>query len=328
MQQKVKGKFALRCLISAALFGWFFYAVGWRQVGLALVRISPLYVGLAVLLIVAAVVISTVKWRFLLRAQDLEVGGAELHNIYWVGLFFNNLLPSSIGGDAVRVAMVGRQTGKPAIAASSVVMERVVATLALALVGFSASFFVTVRLPYVQAAFAVLCVISLMLMGLLLAGGVPRFCAGSDHRFCVLLRRFMAAGEKVRAKPGLLGACFLWSVIFQLSNVAVNYVLLQGLALQTVGLWDVLVIVPATAVLAMIPVGINGYGLREGGYITLLAAYGVDSASAFSVSILFAFLVSACSLWGGLVWLRRGKGEQVYARENRADCPAEDGCGL
>lgn len=295
---------------------------------MALARVSPIYLGLAVLLIVAAVVISTVKWRFLLQAQELEVTGTELHNIYWVGLFFNNLLPSSIGGDAVRVAMVGRQTGKPAAAASSVVMERVIATLALAFVGFSASFFVTVRLPYVQATFAVLLVISLLLMGLLLAGWIPRFCEGSDHRFCVMLRRFITAGERLRAKPRLLGACFIWSVIFQLSNVAVNYILLQGLAIQTVGLWDVLVIVPATAVLAMIPLGINGYGLREGGYITLLAAYGVDSASAFSVSLLFAFLVSICSLWGGLVWLSRGKGGQVCESANREGCQAEDGCGL
>lgn len=328
MRQRINWKFALRCVVSAVLFGWFFFAVGWEQVGLTLSRAQPHCIGAAILLIILAVIVSTLKWQCLLRGQELAVSAAEIYRIYWVGLFFNNLLPSSIGGDAVRMAMVGRKTGQPAAAASSVVVERIMATLALALIGFAASFFAAVRLPFIQEGFAALLMLSLLLIGLLLAGGEPRFSQRSEHRLSVLLRQFLAAGAHLRTKPRLLAGCLIWSIVFQLCNVAVNYALLQGLDLVQVGIWDVLAIVPATAVLSMIPLGVNGYGLREGGYVTLLAAYGVNSATAFAVSVLFAFLVSLCSLWGGLLWLRTDKGEKKIDSEDRGDCPNENACGV
>lgn len=315
----------MRYAISAVLLGWVVYSVDCRQVGAALQEMQPSYIVLAVLFIAGAVVVSAIKWQCLLRGYELQISGTQLCNIYWMGLFFNNFLPSSMGGDAVRVTLAGRQTGNTPAAAASVVMERLMATAALAVTGFAASFFATVHMAYVQAGFAFLLICSFLLVALLLAGDKFVLFAGSEHKAVKMLRQFLAAGQKLRVRPHMLGWSFIWSLVFQISNVAVNYVLFQGLGLTQVGVWDALFVIPATAVIAMLPVGINGYGLREGGYVALLAMYGVESAAAFSVSILFAFLVSVCSLWGGLLWLKAGKGEQESdERENPRICQSEN----
>jgi glycosyltransferase 2 family protein len=279
-------------------------------VGESLLQMQAIYIGIAVICIVLAVVVSAIKWQFLLMGQDIHIRRSDLYNVYWIGLFFNNLLPSSIGGDAIRIALISRQIGQPAAAAASVVMERLIATLALAVVGFAASFFVAVPLLYVQAAFGILLFLTIILLYFMLSGSEPVLFARYNNNIRKLVQEFLGAGEKLRHRPKLLYCCFIWSMVFQCINVAVNYALMQGLNLAQIGVWDALFVVPATSVLAMIPLGINGYGLREGGYVALLAVYGVDSARAFSVSIVFAFLVSTCSLWGGLLWLRTAKKEQ------------------
>jgi uncharacterized protein (TIRG00374 family) len=312
MIQKVNWKLYLRGLVSLLIFGLFFAAVGWRRIGDALLQIQFVYLGIAIVLIVLAVAVSAVKWQFLLIGQGLNVRRTDLYDVYWIGLFFNNLLPSSIGGDAVRIALITKQTGNSAAAAASVVMERLISTLALAVVGFGASFFVSVKLYHVQIAFGILLFITLMLMCFLLTGREPELLSRHDNKISKYMRRFIAAGQKLQHCPKLLCYCFLWSVVFQCINVAVNYALIQGLALSHISIWEALFVVPATSVLAMIPLGINGYGLREGGYVALLAVYGVDSARAFSVSVLFAFLVSVCSIWGGLLWLRTAKKEREH----------------
>ena len=106
-------------------------------------------------------------------------------------------------------------------------------------------------------------------------------------------------------------AAFIWSVVFQLCVVAVNYCIFTGLNLFQISWMDSMYIIPVVSVAAMMPLGINGYGLREGAYISLLSPYGISAANAFASSIIFAFTVSLCSLWGGWVWVcRRGEGEK------------------
>jgi glycosyltransferase 2 family protein len=65
-----------------------------------------------------------------------------------------------------------------------------------------------------------------------------------------------------------------------------------------------------------LPLGINGYGIREGSYVAMLAPYGVSAVSAFASSIIFAFLISICSLWGGWVWLSRNPNKDMQIHKN------------
>jgi uncharacterized membrane protein YbhN (UPF0104 family) len=73
-------------------------------------------------------VISVTKWQLLLYAKKINLSWIELWHAYWAGLFFNNFLPSSIGGDALRIIWVGKSRGDSSGAAASVIVERILAT--------------------------------------------------------------------------------------------------------------------------------------------------------------------------------------------------------
>ena len=119
-------------------------------------------------------------------------------------------------------------------------------------------------------------------------------------------------GAKIKQNPGRLVMVGLWSIVFQLTVIAVNYCILQALHITTLTGWDLVYVIPVISVVSMLPVGINGYGLREGAYVVLLGLYQIPASTAFSASLLFVFLVSLCSLYGGYTWHNHfNKGENA-----------------
>lgn len=296
-------KILLRSVVSLALLVWLACIVDWRDLFTVLSRIKLEWMALAISWIIVSVVISVVKWQMILRAQGIQLSWAQLWRAYWAGLFFNNFLPSSIGGDALRIVWVGKSTGDLAGATASVFVERVLATVGLSITGLVASFFVLqVDLP-VRSLFLILIVISLALLSILIWGGVPERFSQSQGRMIRFLRGLESHGTRLKGKWQMILLVILLSVLFQASVVAVNVAIFKALHITSISWPDALYLIPVTSVAAMLPIGINGYGVREGAYVALLANYQVAAGTAFAASLLFAFMVSLCSLYGAWTWL-------------------------
>lgn len=302
-QKNFDRKFGLRMLISLLLLGWLIFSIDWRKIWSTMAGINPVWLLPAVGWIVIAIVVSVIKWQLILRAQNVRVEWRDIWRAYWIGLFFNNFLPSSIGGDVFRVLYIGKLTNDPAGVTASVVAERLLSALAMAFLGLTASFWASGDLLQVRVLLIILLTIALLLTGWLAWGWMPAFVTMRQGRIANFIGCFISCGGWLRKHPTTLLWTLLWSMVFQAAYVAANLALFRGLQLFQVDLWDAMFIMPATGALAMIPLSINGYGIRESAYMLLLAPLGVSKASAFSASVLFAFLVSLCSLWGGILWL-------------------------
>lgn len=110
----------LRPVVSAALLILLFQSVGLSRFMDILAGASIAWLASGLLLVIAALAISAYKWQWLLAVQNVRVPLPKLFTSYLVGLFFNNFLPTNIGGDVVRIADIGRHTWKmPEAAASS-----------------------------------------------------------------------------------------------------------------------------------------------------------------------------------------------------------------
>jgi len=114
MEQGIKKKLSLpaRILASAALLGTLFAVTDFRKIAGTLAGARPLWIGIGLLLIGLSVLLSAFKWRLILEAQGLKLGFWALSGDFASGLFFNNFLPSSVGGDGVRILLVGRRSGR------------------------------------------------------------------------------------------------------------------------------------------------------------------------------------------------------------------------
>jgi uncharacterized protein (TIRG00374 family) len=295
----------LRVTISLVLITWFVKAFDWRQITGILHNAQVQWLVIAITWIIAAVLVSTFKWQIILRAQGFDLSFNKLWQIYWMGLFFNNFLPSSIGGDALRIFWVGRDTQDSSGAATSVVIERILATTALALVGLVGCLLVVNPWHEVIVMFLLLIIITIFLLILIIFGKLPDFILKRKNRVTQFLIGLINHGQNVRKRPLAILWVLLWSVVFQVCVVGTNYAIFRGLNLETVGWSELLYVIPVTSVAAMLPLGINGYGVREGAYVLLLRPYNVPEVGAFTASLLFALLVSVCSLWGGWFWMRK-----------------------
>ncbi|MEN6460736.1 MAG: lysylphosphatidylglycerol synthase transmembrane domain-containing protein [Syntrophomonas sp.] len=307
-------KTILRAIVSAGLLGWLAMSIDWLELGRVLSKASITWLLVAVIGIIFSMIVSVSKWQQVLQAQDIQLSWKKLWQAYWAGLFFNNFLPSSIGGDALRIIWISKATRDVAGATASVVAERILATTGLAITGMIGAFFISQPDLRIIAMLLVLLAISLGLLGLLMVGRLPVGTVSKQGAIISFLRGLTKHGNYMRHYKRRIIRVLALSVVFQVTVVGINYFIFLALGISDIGWQDALYIIPVTSVAAMVPVGINGYGVRESAYVFLLGSWGVARGSAFAASLLFAFLVSLCSLYGGLIWLKhRNEGEYEHA---------------
>lgn len=266
------------------------------------ITILPVVFGL----ITVSVIISSLKWGVLLNSNNILKDGTPLFRIYSTALFFNNFLPSSIGGDGVRILLAAKRYGNASAAAASVVIDRAVASVSLALLGLVSALFSTNPSLAALWLLTALFVFGILASAVLLTGWVPGFIRKGKGKIRTSWISFAGSLGDLKEKPGALAVNFILALLFQISAALVVGSVMWGLGNRIPGLPDLFFITSASSVLAMVPLGLNGYGLREGAYIMLLEPFGYSISSALTVSVLFAVFVSIFSIIGGINWAITG----------------------
>jgi glycosyltransferase 2 family protein len=271
---------ALRLAVSAALIAWILRRTPFQEVGAAFRSADLRFVLLALALQLFDTFASVRRWRLLIRAQGGEAPFPGLLRAYLIGIFFNNLLPSTIGGDTVRVVHTARSGVGRARALAVVFVDRFLGLLALtlfAVLGALASGRLTARLPSLLAWV-------LGGAGLLgLAAGLLFLRLNFQDKWSVLAR---ASG---------------WSLLLQTSVVIGGWCLARALHVP-IPLPYFFLIVPLALIVMMLPVSINAIGVRENVWAFFFAAFGVPAALGVAVAWLSYGLVLAQALAGGAVY--------------------------
>ncbi len=290
-----------RLLVSLGLMALVFYKLDLSEFVGLMRGARLLYITAAVALIIGDLVLGAYRWQRLLRALGISIPLSTLTASYFVGLFFNNFLPTSMGGDVVRIYDVARYSRQPSASAASVVAERALSALAqglIALVGLALGYEVTKRfVGEIAALFAVLC---LVLVALLLG----------DHwgrKISLLRGRVMEALGSIsfclRDKSLALWVVFV-SLFFHAVIVLINYAIFLALGAD-VSLAYCFLVIPIILFITLLPVSINGLGIREWAYIYFFGRLGLSMAEAVAASLLFFILLILVSLIGGVIFALR-----------------------
>ena len=303
-------KQGIRPVVSIALLILLFsLLVDVNDVWTAIMTARPDGIALAIALIILALLVSAIKWGILLRAQVATISLPYLFNTYLVGLFFNNFLPSNVGGDVARIADIAKRTGKAPEATASVIGERLISGLALALtalIGLLLS-------PQVSGQFAPivggLILFFVFVMGLFASRRAKRIISTVIRRllgpkwFERIGRVAGSIALAIRNPSTFLWALF-WSFAFHITLVLVNYAIFIGLNIN-LPLISFVLYVPIIAAIQLVPVSVNGFGVREVAYVYFFGTVGVSSSGAAAASLLFGILVMLVSLPGGLIFASR-----------------------
>jgi uncharacterized membrane protein YbhN (UPF0104 family) len=239
----------------------------------------------------------------------LAAGYARLLGFYVVGMFFNLFLPTIVGGDAVKALLLARETGAPARSTISVFMERNMGLAALLAIATVAAW----QTPDVELGGRPLLGLTIVLSAGFVAVNAVLF---SPHAYRIadrLIALGPAARLRVRAasvydaiKPyrsawGTLAASFALSIAFQ--GIVIGVVFLNALALdQAFPFSAVAVFVPLISLAGMLPVSVNGLGVREALYLLLFGRIGASPEVAVSLALLYLAVIFVASLPGGIVY--------------------------
>lgn len=269
--------------------------------------VLPLFI-LAVALEQLGVALSARKWQLLLAAKHEDVPFLQTWKYYYIGTFFNAFLPTSVGGDAVKAHAFSKQVSRREESYASVVMDRLTGLMAVVTIGSGA---LLVGWPLVDATARLL---ALPILALPLVLLVVLFF--TDWIDCLLqlpfLQRFAGArrfvGDVYRAVRGyrssrrVLLPVMAISLCYHVLLILVNVTLARALGLN-VAISYFFVFIPVAEILVFLPVTIQGFGLREGTYVTLFSSVGVGSAAAFSLGFSDQLVKLVGSIIGGLVYL-------------------------
>ncbi len=272
---------------------------------------TALWLGAALLLTLAGIVLSTIRWRQVLHAIGLPTEVRPLLSHYLAGLFVGNFLPSTIGGDVLRVARLAAVNGDRPDTFASVVLERLTGWLVLPILtlgamvvnpgllhlGAASTVALTTSLTTLALLAATLAVVASPTLGGRLAGrpGWQRF-AGAVHLGLTKLRR------RPRAAAGVLAAGFAYQLVVVLAGLLAT----RALNLD-VSLTAAMAFLPAVAIAQVLPISLGGLGVREGALVLFLGPLGVPTAQAVTLGLLVYGLNLCVSLLGAPAFATGGR---------------------
>lgn len=256
----------------------------------------------ALLLMLLLSLLSILRWQIVMRQFGHILGFGLTARLFFEGLFFNQALPSTVGGDGVRIYRSFR-AGLPLSAAiNSVILDRVLGLTSLMLLAALAQplFYDRVESVAARLTFTAVFIVAIagILLLLLLADLLPWARRWKMMRGLVALSH---AARRTFATPGILFPVILLSVVGHLISVAVFFMLAESLDLG-VSFVDCLVMVPSVLLLAAVPVSVAGWGVREGAMVAAFGLLGVPAGGAAAASVLFGLGMAITALPGGLLW--------------------------
>jgi uncharacterized protein (TIRG00374 family) len=282
-------------------------AAAYRQAAAA----DPAALAASTAILVGVALPMALRWSRVLEALGAPVPVKRTLSAVLVGTFFSQVLPSNIGGDAVRVWEIATRTGMPLpLALGSIAIDRIA--------GFATLFILlTMLTPIMFTLVAPHIVLAVLL---LLAAGYSAVGASmmldlfhrplARFRFARALAQFSADMRRVLLSPRHAAPILFYGLV---NNVAANlalYILGRGMGLP-VSIAGCFVVVPIAAIIAAVPVSIAGWGLREGAFVAGFGLLGMPGGHALLLSVLFGLISAVSALPGGVVWLARRKSDRA-----------------
>lgn len=252
------------------------------------------------------------RWDRLLRAQHVEVEQKRLTESMWVSMFFNNFLPSNIGGDVVRIADTAPAAGSKTLATTVILVDRVLGLSALVIIASSGALVASmlgVHIPgarwlWIATACGAVAALLVITMPQLIGHVLMPVRALNKPWLTERAQRLEDAVLKFRKAPGALLGAFVGALVLQVTIVAFYLLTAEGLSVP-LPIFLGAVLIPVSLVVQMAPVSINGFGVREAVFAFFFRRFGLPTDAAVALSLVSTGMVMGLSLVGGFFFLRR-----------------------
>jgi uncharacterized protein (TIRG00374 family) len=305
-------KLSVQILVSGAVLAFLLWQIDLEQTVDVIRESNWAYVALAFLILIATTWLMTWRWSALLAARGVREPFSWLLGLYFVSYAAGQVLPTAVGGDAVRIIEhARRRPDARATAAASVFMERTLgsaATLVLVALGLAVA---VGRYEGVEilVVLEVVFLVAMVVLGLLLFS--RRLGHALERRLFPLGRRVKLekplqslywAMHEYRSAPGVMAAVLGVSVVSQLMRVVGIWLCGEAVGADVSPLVYI-ILGPLLFLVQMIPFTLNGLGVREAFFVLFLARFDVPEDVAFAAGFLYFAISIATCLPGAFILL-------------------------
>ena len=293
-----------KAVFATAILCLLFYLVDLKELWLAFSNLTlPAIVNL---LLISAILIyiSALKWSYFLEAFSGRVSVLKLFNLYLVGYFVNLLMPSYLGGDAVRSYYAGKKSGQHE-ALTATILERYTGLAAMLMLGlifmwFSALATLPIKLAVAGIALALATITVMALSPRLLAqlGRIPQLKDPLRH-----LQKIQAGFILAKSNHLLLIKALALSFLYHSVTVANTMAAGMAVGWYDAPVLDLFVVLPLILVVGALPFAPQGLGIQEGAFFYFLQGVGATPAQALGIALILRAKSYVLALSGGIAWL-------------------------
>ncbi len=296
--------FAFKFTVSAILLWLLARGIDMDTVGRQMTGADPLWLVVALVLGSAVIPLVAVRWQLLTEAISEPVSRRDAMSITMIGWFFNQTLPSTIGGDAVRIFLAYRTGIRKIGAIHGILLDRL---MGLFVVLAMATIFLVPLLSELTGEFQKWFLITFIVAGysaysmlILISGGFAERLESIQLGRLVRALSQDACRTLLTWSPG--GVVLVLSVVLQIVQIASVYAIAVALGIE-VSFASIMIALPAVLLISSLPVSLAGWGVREQSMVLTLGAMGTASTDAVAISVVFGLSWIIIGLPGALLWL-------------------------
>jgi uncharacterized protein (TIRG00374 family) len=298
----------LRIAVSAILlFYLFYFLVDFKSLLKVIRNVDMAYVLLSVVFFLMSVFAAAYRWKYVISIKNKNISFKACLREYFIGLFFNNFLPGSIGGDVVRIIGAAKEIGSKEIALSSVVVERVIGLISLVTIGILGFMFLNIASSpgYITISLILLVTLVFSLFVVLnkktneiLCDIIQSYAPNKiSELFLLYLKDFAEYSSSLTKLAYVFAISFAFKifdgffVLFVLKSLDINLTYAHAVAFFSI-----------INVIKMIPISFNGLGLSAISWVFVLKGFGIGEDIAASVDFLTISISLLVSGYGGFLY--------------------------
>lgn len=315
--------YSLKLLVSLLIIIVLARSFDFSQVYSRLDDLSYRYIIFALFVSFLLAISNTFRWQIILRIIDHPIAFWSALKMQYIAGFFNQALPSIVGGDAVRVYLCYKAGTPLQKSLNSVILERMIILSSLIFLVTILQIFVIeqMREGYAHYIFPVLSFGAVLGTALvMILDRLPselqhfRVIRGFSNMAVDARRIFLSLKNSMTTMAlGLLGNVLLSIIAYLVAKSL-------GVEIQII---DALVLVPPAILVSSLPISIAGWGVREGAMVATLAYAGVSEVDAIIISVIFGVTIAVSSLPGACFWLMNKRDKKKQEKQNLG-CKSKD----
>lgn len=299
----------LRVMVGIALIAILVWRLDVSKIFANIRSIETVFLLYALIPYFLFIVVSAWRWQILLVHKKFDIPFSRTLVIYFIATFFNNFLPTTIGGDVMRVLYSMKERRADALA--TVLVDRILGFVGLFVFALSAVLYLfvvkrqTEFLPFTLGGLIIIIIITYLFFSERaynklspIVQKIKLFKIGDR------LNRLHEAATDFSSAWSTIIACIVLSIIIQAFLAIGPFFVMQGMLVNSkVSILPFFIYIPIINVISMIPVSFNALGVREYFYVLLFSRVGFTAETSVVISLVAFFLYFILSLIGGILFI-------------------------